>query len=48
MQTLKESMNTPRNQYTAPLDSNPEPLQQQLSKMKAEIRQLQQMRCPIP
>ena len=46
MQTLKESMNTPQNQYAATLDTNPVTLQQQLSRMKAEIRQLQQMNCP--
>ena len=46
MQTLKESMNTPRNQYAAPLATNPVAFQQQLSKMKAEIRHLQQMKCP--
>ena len=46
MQTLKELMNTPRNQYAAPLGTNHVALQQQLSKMKAEIRHLQQIKRP--
>ena len=40
MQILMESMNTPKHQYTVPLDTNSVALQQQLSKMKAEIRHL--------
>ena len=35
-----------KNQYDAPLDTNPVALQQQLSKMKAGIEQLQQARRP--
>ena len=46
MQILKESMTTPQHQYAAPLDTNHVPLQQQLFKMKAEIRHLQQMKRP--
>ena len=38
MEILKESMNKPQHQYAAPLDTNSAALQQQLSKMKAEIR----------
>lgn len=47
MQVLKESMTTPQHQYPAPLDTNPVALSQQLSKMKAEISDLQQMKRPI-
>ena len=47
MQVLKESMNTPQHQYSAPLDTNPVALSQQLSKMKAEISDLKQMKRPI-
>lgn len=35
-----------QNQYAARLDTNPAALQQLLSKMRAEIKQLQQTRCP--
>ena len=44
MQILKKSMNTPQHQHAAPLDTNLVALQQQLSKMKAKIRHLQQMK----
>ena len=44
MQILKESMTTPQHQYVAPLDTNPATLQQQLSKMKPEIRHLKHMK----
>ena len=44
MQTLKESMNAPQNQYADSLDTNTDALQQQLSKIKAEIKHLQQMK----
>ena len=40
IQFLKEAMTTPQNQYAAPLYTNPVTLQQQLSIMKAEIKQL--------
>ena len=46
IQVLKGSMPTPQHQYAAPLDTNPVALQQQLSKMKAEIRHLLQMKRP--
>ena len=46
MQILKESMTTLQHQYAASLDTNNVALQQQLSKMKAEIRHLQQMKRP--
>ena len=39
---LKESITTPQNQYAAPSDSISVALQQQLSKTRAEIKQLQQ------
>ena len=39
---LKESITTPQNQYAAPSDSISVALQQQLSKARAEIKQLQQ------
>ena len=48
VQILKESMTTPQHQHATPLDTNPVALQQQLSKMKAEIRHLQQMKRLIP
>ena len=35
-------MNTPYHQYAAPLDTNPVTLQQQLHKMKEDIRHLQE------
>ena len=47
MQVLKESMTTPQQQYPAPLGTNPVALSQQLSKMKAEVSDLQQMKRPI-
>ena len=45
IRTLKESVNTPHTQYAALLDTNPVALQQQLSKMKEDIKQLQQTKC---
>ena len=44
--SLKEAINTPHTQYAAHLDTNPVTLQQQLSKMKEDIKHLQQMKCP--
>ena len=38
IQNLKESKNTPHPQYAAPLDTNLVALQQQLSKMKEDIK----------
>ena len=46
IQSLKRAINPPHTQYAAPLDTNPAAFQQQLSKMKAEIRLLQQMTRP--
>ena len=46
IQSFKEAINTPHTQYAAPLDTNPVALQQQLSKMKEDIKHLQQMKCP--
>ena len=46
IQSLKEAINTPHTQYTAPLDTNPVALQQQLSKIKEDINHLQQMKQP--
>ena len=46
IQSLKDAVNTPHTQYAAPLDINPVALQQQLSKMKEDIKHLQQMKCP--
>ena len=46
IQSLKDAINTPHTQYAAPLDTNPVALQQQLSKMKEDIKHLQQMKCP--
>ena len=43
---LKESINTPHPQYAVPLDTDPVTLQQQLSKMKEDIKHLQQTKCP--
>ena len=43
---LKDAISPPHTQYAAPLYTNPVALQQQLSKMKAEIRHLQQMTHP--
>ena len=45
MQTLKELVNTPHTHYATPLDPNPITLQQWLSKMKEDIKQLQQTKC---
>ena len=51
-QSLKEAINAPHTQYAAPLDTSPVVLQQQLSKMKEDIKNLQQMKrpnvCPTP
>ena len=46
IQILKESTNTPHPQYAAPLDTNTVALQIQLSKMKKDIKHLQQTKCP--
>ena len=46
MKSLKEAINTPHTQYAAPLDTSPVALQQQLSKMKEDIKHLQQMTRP--
>ena len=46
IQSLKEAINTPHTQYAAPLDTSPVALQQQLSKMKEDIKHLQQMTRP--
>ena len=46
LQCLKDAINTPYIQYAAPLDTNPVTLQHQLSKMKEDIKHLQQMKCP--
>ena len=46
IQSLKEAINTPHTQYAAPLDTNPVALQQQLSKMKEDIKHLQLMKRP--
>ena len=46
IQFLKDAMTALHNQYAAPLDTNPVALQQNLSKMKAEIKQVQQTRHP--
>ena len=46
IQSLKEAINTPHTQYAAPLDTSPVVLQQQLSKIKEDIKHLQQMTCP--
>ena len=47
IQSLKEAINTPHTQYAAPLDTSPVALQQQLSKMKEDIKHLQLMTRPI-
>ena len=39
-------MNTPHHQYDALLNTNSVTLQKQLSKMKENIRHLQQRKCP--
>ena len=44
--SLKEAINTPYTQYAAPLNTSPVSLQQQLSKMKEHIKNLQQMKHP--
>ena len=46
IQSLKEVINTSHTQYAAPLDTSPVALQQQLSKMKEDIKDLQQMTRP--
>ena len=46
IQNLKESVNRPHTQYAAPLDTNPITLQQQLAKMKENIKKLQQTKRP--
>ena len=46
IQSLKDAINTPHTQYAAPLYTNPVAPQQQLSKMKENIKHLQQMKCP--
>ena len=46
IQSFKEAINTPHTQYAAPLDTNPVALQQQLSKMKEDIKHLQLMKRP--
>ena len=46
IQILKESINTPHPQHLAPFDTNPVALQQQLSKMKEDIKHLQQTKHP--
>ena len=46
IQSLKEAINIPHTQYAAPLDTSPAALQQQLSKMKEDIKHLQQMTHP--
>ena len=45
-QFFKKSMNTPHHQYAAPLHTNPVTFQQQLSKMKKDIKHLQQTKRP--
>ena len=46
IQSLKEAITTPHIQYAAPLDTSPVALQQQLYKMKEDIKHLQQMTRP--
>ena len=46
IQNLKDAINAPYIQYAAPLDTNPVALQQHWSKMKEDIKHLQQMKCP--
>ena len=48
MQSLKEAINTPPNQYAASLDTNPVALQQQLFKIKEDMKHLQQMKHIYP
>ena len=40
IQSLKDTINTPHTQYAALLDTNPVTLQQQLSKMKEDVKHL--------
>ena len=46
IQSLKEAINTPHTQYAAPFVTSPVALQQQLSKMKEDIKNLQQTTRP--
>ena len=46
IQSLKDAINTSHTQYAAPLDTNSVALQQQLSKIKEDIKHLQQMKRP--
>ena len=46
IQSLKVATDTPHTQYAAPLDTSHVALQQQLSKMKEDIKHLQQMTSP--
>ena len=46
IQSLKDAINTPHTQYAVPLDTNPVAFQQQLSKMKEDIKHLQQINYP--
>ena len=46
IQSLKEAINTPHTQYAASLNTSPVALQQQLSKIKEDIKHLQQMTRP--
>ena len=46
IQSLKEAINTRHTQYAASLDTSPVDLQQELSKMKEDIKHLQQMTRP--
>ena len=46
IQILKEFINTLHSQYAAPFETNPVAFQQQLSKMKEDIKHLQQTEGP--
>ena len=46
IQSLKEAINTRHTQYAASLDTSPVDLQQELSKMKEDIKHLQQTTRP--
>ena len=46
IQSLKDAINTPHTQCSAPLNTDPVALQQHLSKMKEDIKHLQQMKRP--
>ena len=46
IQSLKDAINTPHTQCSAPLNTDPVALQQHLSKMKEDIKYLQQMKRP--